>query len=224
MLETAVIKNDSSIKLTDKYPKIMAIHTDAEGFTEDYNIVKDFILSNNKNKAMLEQLKDIVDFINFFFSRSEVSLGRSLYYQQYFEENSIDAIKNIVDFISDKKVDKVSSYLYMNMMFKEEFFAALKVVEKNDKYLYEQYNNKIQYLEDTKFDRAYNNLKEIAQGIETGYLSDGTEFDKIQFWKLVPFKYSKGIKKDFEKFREINPGIGYIGNDNFYMRIQAFRF
>lgn len=64
-------------------------------------------------------------------------------------------------------------------------------------------------------------FKNIAYGIKTGRLFDGTPFDLLEFWKLVPFKYSKGIKKDFDEFAEINPQI-YFRANNFFGQVENF--
>ena len=224
LIEISKIQNNFKKKTVDKFPELLAIYESPSEFYNDYEIIEDFLLNNNKNKELMKLLVDTTRFINGMFKmKKEAHIGKNRYYRKYFEENPMKAIKIVAGFIeAADDIDKVPSYLYSSELFPEEFDMALDFVKKNDKFIYDKYEEKLKYLEDTKYERNIKKLEEIALGIKTGYLSDGTKFDQLQFLKLAPFKYSKGIKTDFDKFREINPNVGYIGTDNFYRRIESF--
>lgn len=222
LLEASVILKDLKTSIVDKFPLIMSIHEYSGDFIDDYELIEDFLLSNNKNVDKLSDLKRVAHNAARFFGMKEAHDGKKKYYTMLYKESPVKAIEMISGFINDDSITMVQDYIYSNGIYNERFESALDAVKKVDSYLYGEYEKKINYIEESKYDRATNNLKEIALGIETGYLSDGTEFDVLEFWKLAPFKYSKGIVNDFKKFKSINPNIGYIGQDNFYRRIEAF--
>ena len=224
LIEISKLQSDFKMKTVDKITKLLEIYRSPADFFNDYIIVEDFISQNNKNKKLMKLLMDTTKFVTSVFKmQKEAHTAKNRYYKKCFKENPIKAIKIVVDFINDSDdIDIISSYIYSNNLFQEEFDMAVKYVKENDEFIYKQYEEKIGYIENTKYERNTKKLKEIALGIKTGYLSDGTQFDELQFWKLAPFMYSKGIVTDFKKFREKNPNIGYIGTDNFYRRIEAF--
>lgn len=222
LLAAICIKENPNIDYIDKQIQLMSIHHEPDEFVEDYLNVAPYVIDNINNKEMLKKIQFIIPFVNYIFSKPEATIGRKKYFEKFYEENLVDAINLIKEFIMDKKYDNETDFIYYKMISSVDFNAALKIVSEKDKLLYKLYRKKIKYLEDSKYERACNNLKEIALGIKTGYLSDGTEFDELQFWKLVPFKSSKGIDKDFEKFKKINPKIRNVSDNDFYLVIKEF--
>lgn len=222
MMEISIMQHDLKTYTTDKLVKLMSIYKTPTDYFEDYFIIEDFLLNNNTNKKLLETLKDTTRFVTNIFKQKELKPARIKYFTNYFKENPMKAFKIVVDFLDDNDMDVISSHIYSYDLCQEEFDCAVKIVKRSDEYLAEEYIKKLGYLENSKYDRNVVKMQELARGIETGYLSDGTEFDELQFWKLAPFKYSKGIVTDFRTFREKNPNVGYIGTDNFYRRIEAF--
>lgn len=222
IVEISIMQHDLKTYTTDKLVKLMSIYKTPSDYFEDYLIVEDFLLNNNVNKKLLETLSDTARFVANIFKQKELHPARIKYFTNYFKENPMKAFKIVLDFLDDNDMDVVSSHLYSHNLCQEEFDCAVKMVKRSDEYLAEEYIKKLGYLENSKYDRNVAKMQELALGIETGYLSDGTKFDELQFWKLAPFKYSKGIVTDFKTFREKNPNVGYIGIDNFYRRIEAF--
>ena len=222
LLEANIIRKNTNMNMMEKYPKLFDIHKTSDDFYDDYYRVRDF-LEYTPNEILKKEVYDTICYIDSLYNKHEVSTARDKYFRNYYNQNPLEAIKIIIDFISDDNINHISSYLSSKGIVVAEYENAVRVVSKVDSYIYKQYEDKIKWLEETKYERACKNLKEIALGIETGYLSDGTIFDALEFYRLVPFKYSKGIRTDFASFHEKNPSVSaYIGDDNFYKRIQSF--
>ncbi|MFI3307401.1 MAG: hypothetical protein R3Y21_02420 [Mycoplasmatota bacterium] len=100
------------------------------------------------------------------------------------------------------------------------FEYCLKTLEELDLNLLEQYKEKKEKDKKQRYSANIYTFKNIAHGIKTGYLFSGKKFDLLEFWRLVPFKYSQGIKKEFDEYKIKNPAI--YSSDNFYTRIKSF--
>ena len=221
LMEANTILN-SDMPVSDKINGLLNIHIKPNEFYSDYHLALDYIKSNNKNTEILKQLSEVASSVDKIMHNSYNEKYMVDYYKKYYNNNPLEAVKIVLGFIEADKLDTIQSYIYSNLLSKSQFNCAIRAVKSVDPFIYDKYLDKLSEMEYTKYDLNVYKLNEIATGIKTGYLSDGTKFDQIQFWKYAPFKYSKGIIKDFEYFRAKNPNIGYIGTDNFYRRIAAF--
>lgn len=114
---------------------------------------------------------------------------------------------NIYEFFEKAKVTKIC------------FNACLNVI-KDEKP--ELYNKCLEKMKKAKVDNYYKCLEkciDLARGIKTGFFSDGTPFDMLEFYNRLPFTGEKG-RIDFLYCRETNPLI--IESKTIFGRIDKF--
>jgi len=150
----------------------------------------------------------IISNINYVFSLEE-------YLNSYSKAASV-----LESFIESDHSYNLFLFLKEQHVSKDEYEFYVKTVARLNDGLYQKYLEKVEQNKLHQYDATLNALKNIAHGIRTGYLFDGTPFNKLAFWVLVPFKYSHSVKKDFEMYRKVNPSIHIASS--FVSRIEAF--
>lgn len=101
------------------------------------------------------------------------------------------------EFLNDMEIDE------------KDFNFCIKTIRCLNPKLLEDYELK---LKENKLNRYLNNIeicRNVANGIKTGYLFDGTKFELLDFWRLMPFKNKTGVMADFFECREFIPNIVY---------------
>ena len=114
---------------------------------------------------------------------------------------------NIYDFFDAAKVSKI----YFN--------ACLNVVKEKDLQLY---NKCLAKMKKSRVDNYYKYLeicRDLARGIQTGFFSDNTPFDMLNFYNKLPFSGEKG-RHDFIYCIEANPFI--VDSKTIFGRINKF--
>lgn len=101
---------------------------------------------------------------------------------------------NIYDFFEATKITKVC------------FNTCLKVIKEENTYLYQQCLLKIKKSKIDNYYRCLDKCRDLAKGIQTGFFSDDTPFDMLEFYKRLPFASELG-RRDFSDCREVNPAI-----------------
>jgi len=105
----------------------------------------------------------------------------------------------------DSYTDPIYFLARINMT-RPKFESCLITIRRLDPDLYNEYLAKKEHddeIRDQKFSEA---IADLAQGIETGVLSDGTEFSKLEFIKRIPFKNCKrgALVNDLTDFMSVH--------------------
>lgn len=184
---------NSNIKDYQKADKLYNLYPSAEQFRKSYSL----FIRNGKKDDRLNFAREAIDNFDVIYNK----------YMEYESNGIFDNIRyfyNVKSFIENYEYAKfaINHYINFSNSYKTKEFLALlgideetfnfcvRTVEELDVDLYNMYleckeqNNKI---------RCFKNLTTIsnlATGIRTGVLVDGTKFDLLEFIKRVPFKNS----------------------------------
>lgn len=191
--------------------KLLSIHRFPYDFYEDLFNVEDYLISNNKNVNLYKNLEYIVSNIYKVYAIFE----SAYYFKDYYENHTVEAINIVSDFIMEKDVPTEKVFFHLKGIYEGEFKAAVEAVKNTDPYLYQKYEERMENDYEIRFNAVVNRFREIAKGIETGFLSDGKKFDVLEFWRLVPFMYSKGAKRDWNHFEKFVPFLDYYPSDQY---------
>lgn len=119
-----------------------------------------------------------------------------------------------------------SSKSYIERMFlrelgisKEVYDFCLKTIEELDVELYKKYQAKKEENAKIRHIRNTTTIENLAEGIKTGILPDGTEFNMLEFLKRIPFKNKPNFISTLTQFmRNCTPNeyhtiMSYIRNN-----------
>lgn len=103
---------------------------------------------------------------------------------------------------------------------KKELDSYLKTLKVLNPKLLEAYKTKKAENIIKRYNKNLYDCMDIANGIRTGKLFDGTPFDILEFWKRIPFKLDDGTRNEFKEYNELNNNIAWGNNcirrvDNF---------
>lgn len=163
-------------------------------------------------------------------------------YNKYIEYENNGIMKDIAYFL--RKQDYfinynyakfvVSCYINFENSYKEAIFLpeigidkkifefCVKTIEELDIDLYKKYLEKREANNKIRFIKNKLTIKELAEGIRTGFLPNGDTFDMLEFIKRVPFKGKDfaNIIADFMKtsnMPEFTIIMNYINNNKLYL-------
>ena len=217
------IFNDSTLTEDEKVRLFLDIYSTIKSFEREYNYYfdkggeyEDF----SKDKEMLEELhkKAILYEKNNMISNLKhvIKIENSLINYNYAEY--------IVNAYLTKNNSHINNFFFGDMNIDEEIFNyCVKIIKLVNPILYHKYESKKVDNIRKRYDERVNSLKEISTGIKTGKLSDGTQFDILQFWKLVPFKYFRGLQMELREYKKyVNPAISQLPDSSFYKNIRNF--
>ena len=200
---------NSNLEDFDKAYQLYGLYKSAEQFRSSYSI----IYKRGREDELFKGNIEYFDAIYKLYFKYE-SLG---YFGAACEIKKIE--KYLIDY--PKATYIIKSYIALdfnydflkflidNKITEKEFEFHLKTLEILNPELLEQYKKSC---EEKKRQRYLNNIKvceDVANGIRTGYLSDGSEFDILDYWRLMPFKNKPGITAEFLECRNIHPNIEY---------------
>lgn len=212
---------DSNLNDYEKVYRIISIYPTAKKFSSAYTFI-------------LKYGKDDIRFNSYF--PKIIEIGKKL---QEWEDAGIYGCAKYVS----KMEDRFTFYDYAKFVIEQYvngesyntrlFLASIgiddsvlnycaKVIEELDVDLYNAYLIK---REENKFKRYEANVyafKSIAHGIVTGYTLSNEPFDVLTFWKLVPFKFSEGLEKEFNEMESINPNVEISPASNFINKVMSF--
>lgn len=86
------------------------------------------------------------------------------------------------------------------------FNACLNVIKEEKPYLYEKCLAKLKQSGVDNYYKYLEKCRDLARGIKTGFFSDSTPFDMLEFYNRLPFTGEKG-RIDFLYCRKTNPCI-----------------
>lgn len=225
-------------KLNDLKKIIEIIDSNNEYYEKGFHIFevcKNSEEFKSKYKLINEFGQDDLEFSQYIVRFEEI-YNTLLKYENEGLINNINYVKNINHYLNNYEYAKkiIDAYISSDMSFNmyafleqteindTTFKSCLNTIKIIDPKLYQRYEEKA-FGENykLKYKANINALKNIECGIRTGGVLDGTEFDILEFWKRIPFKYSKGKKTDFLEFKKLNPYIYFHSND-FYKQIENF--
>ena len=168
---TKIYRNSAS--LNSNFIKIFELGIDNSLFDLSREALKNYDVILEKYKSYeTGEIAEKIDFTkknnrfirNYDFAKSVIS---------YYVE-SPDSYKGLL-FISELNIDK------------SVFDKCVTIVRRLDKELYQKYIEKKEYDDKTRNEKYAATIIDVANGIKTGVLADGTKFDILEFFKRIPF-------------------------------------
>src|SRR5574344_41648 len=208
---------DLDAKNYEKALQICKIYDSPEKFRKAFGLIKKF---GEKDPMFMEYVPRIEEIYTILLDYQNKGIIDNVNYIIKMESylNNFKYAKSIIEYYLSSEY-KQDSVLFEELGIDQNTFDfCIETIKNLDVNLINQFNEK---RKKQKYFANIYTFKNIAFGIRTGKLFDGTPFDLLEFWKLVPFKYSKGIKKDFDEFKALNPEI-FFRSDNFYGQIENF--
>lgn len=208
---------DLDAKNYEKALHICKIYDSPEKFRKAFGLIKKF---GEKDPMFMEYVPRIEEIYTILLDYQNKGIIDNVNYIIKMESylNNFKYAKSIIEYYLSSEY-KQDSVLFEELGIDQNTFDfCIETIKNLDVNLINQFNEK---RKKQKYFANIYTFKNIAFGIRTGKLFDGTPFDLLEFWKLVPFKYSKGIKKDFDEFKALNPEI-FFRSDNFYGQIENF--
>ena len=182
----------SNLEDFDKAYQLYGIYKSASLFKSAYSVIYRRERDNELFKGNIEYYDTICN----LYSNYE-ALG-------YFEAASV--IKKIEKYLINYHiaVNIINSYMLLdfnydflrflieNNITENEFKFYLKTIEVLNPKLYKQYQDKYEENMKKRYLDCIERCKNVANGIRTGYLLDGSKFDILDYWRLMPFKDRSG--------------------------------
>lgn len=198
---------NSDDKDYNKVEQLLSLFKSAEEFRKSYALFNKFGKKDERLSSAREALdnfdllyakfkeyetKGIVDDVRYILSIQD-------YLQNY------EYAKFIIEhYIESSESYKESEFLTELGLDKDTFNFCIQTIEELDVDLYRQFlekkelNNKIRCVKNAE------TITNLANGINTGILSDGTQFDLLEFTKRIPFKKSNNFVSTLIDFMKRN--------------------
>ena len=198
---------NSDDKDYNKVEQLLSLFKSTEEFRKSYALFNKFGKKDERLSSAREALdnfdllyakfkeyetKGIVDDVRYILSIQD-------YLQNY------EYAKFIIEhYIESSESYKESEFLTELGLDKDTFNFCIQTIEELDVDLYRQFlekkelNNKIRCVKNAE------TITNLANGINTGILSDGTQFDLLEFTKRIPFKKSNNFVSTLIDFMKRN--------------------
>lgn len=208
------IFEDSTLTEDEKVRLFLSIYPTIKSFEKEYNYY--FYMCGeyeglSNDKVMLYNENNMISNLKYIMKIDDLLINYN--YAEYIIKAYLTMHNSHID-----------NFFFNDMNVSEEIFNyCVKIVKQLNPNLYHEYElKKVENIK-KRYDERINSLKEIANGIKTGKLSDGTSFDILQFWKLVPFKYFHGLQMELHEYKKyVNPAISQLPTSSFYHDIRNF--
>lgn len=202
--------------------KINIIYNSIKSNKSDYIIAEQFILlfkNVDKFKGTYSHMLKHINHPNIQIAREALD-NFDIIYNKMLELEKSGVIDNVMyyvktmgyhqnyeyaKFIVERYIESENSYKGYEFLQefgidKETFIFCIKTIEELDPELYKKFAKKRTYNRKVACFKNAMTIKDIAKGIETGYLSDGTKFDMLEFIKRVPFKREPDLIEALSSF------------------------
>ncbi len=208
-------ERDDLIKATE----VFKVYNTPRKFILAYKSIIDFGKENPLLKDKIPSIIDIYEELlkfekNGIYKDNFAILKNKPKTYEYYSEVMKHYLKDNISYNSFIFYDKLN-------INKSIFNSAVRNIKVKDTELYNLYLSKVEENKEKKYKKAIFDFSEIAKGIKTGFLSNDEVFDLCMFWKLVPFKYSDGLKNDFLDFKKFNNKI-LFSSGSFYKQVSSF--
>lgn len=221
---------NSNDKDYNKVEKLLLLFNSTEEFRKSYAL---FIKYGKKDErlSLAREALDNFDLLYAKFKEYETSgivgyVRYKLRVQDYLQnyEYAKFVVKCYVDSSDSYKEREFLSELGLDI---DTFNFCVSTIEELDVDLYKLYLEKKEINSKIRFVKNAETFTDLAKGINTGFLSDGTQFNLLEFIKRVPFKKSNNFFISLVDFlkrnnsQDMNIIIKYV-KDNGLNRISAF--
>lgn len=214
------------------------LNSDVSDYQKIYEISQLF-----RNSEIL--LNKIVDFLIPYLNNTYIKRAVELYLFFSKHDDIIEKIKIDYQYLEDFKIFKnnynyaefiINEYIldqesyHLNSFFdkygidSDTFAFCVLTIENLNPELFNLYIKKYQKDKHERFNANLYTMKNIVHGIKTGYLFDGSEFDELKFWRIVPFINRESSNNEFLDLREIDPNITRHHTFNNRLRDFSLRF
>lgn len=190
-----------------KAEKLLGLFDNSESFRKSYSLFIKYGKNDNRLISARQALDEFDLLLTKFRELEQKGIIENTKYVlsiKNYLQNYNYAKFVISNYISSSESYKENEFLDELGIDKEVFNYCIETIEELDIDLYNKYlekketNNKVRYI------RNYNTISDLANGIRTGLLSDGTPFELLEFIKRVPFKNSNYFIKAIADFMKRN--------------------
>lgn len=211
------IYNNDNLTEVDKVYQMFKIFNKGSDFEHQYRL----LLKNGSKDSRLKDIYEYIPKINVMLSKyreSEKDFAEIRKLERKMEDFYEQARMVIFAYIESKQFieEQILEDIGVTSL---DFEKHVKLVEVVAPRLYNQYLEKKAKNLILKYDDCINSFMDIANGIETGYFSDGTKFSLLEFWARVPFR--ENYKNYDLEFKFLNSNLERFGFD-FINRVTPF--
>lgn len=230
-----IIKNKTGLSYLEKIDLgYNILQTNICDYQKVYEIVKYF-----KNSEVL--LNKIYDFLIPYMDNNYIKKAIELYLflnkyddviekikidyeyieeQQMLKKNYLYAKFIINEYINDPLSYRLSYFLDKFGIDSETFLFCIETIKNLDYDLFDKYSNKYEKDKEQRFNTLLYTMKNIINGIKTGYLFDGTEFNELEFWRIIPFINRDYGNNELDDLKEIDCKV--TRHNSFTERVRDF--
>ena len=198
---------NSDDKDYNKVEKLLSLFKSAEEFRKSYALFNKYGKKDERLNSAREALNNF-DLLYAKFKEYEtkgiVDNVRYVLSIQDYLQNYQYAKFAVGHYIDSSESYKENEFLTELGLDKDTFNFCIQTIEELDVDLYRQFlekkelNNKIRCVKNAE------TITNLANGINTGILSDGTQFDLLEFTKRIPFKKSNNFVNTLIDFMKRN--------------------
>ena len=185
------IMNSSKDEL-DKFEEMKNLYKSSEALKTEFM----YILKTGFEDSIYDMAREALDNFDSILKKYEsyetgdfaknLELMRSNKKYQKNYEFAKDVVTYYIE-SPDSYTDSIFFFSRLNIN-KHTFERCLHIVERTNPELYKKYLAKTMKDDKIRDEKYTEIIKDLANGIRTGQLSDGSKFDKIEFIKRIPFK------------------------------------
>lgn len=198
---------NSDDKDYNKVEQLLSLFKSTEEFRKSYALFNKF----GKKDERLSSAREALDNFDLLYAK----------FKEYETKGIVDDVRYILsiqDYLQNYEYAKfiIEHYIESSESYKENEFLSelgldkdtfnfcIQTIEELDVDLYRQFlekkelNNKIRCVKNAE------TITNLANGINTGILSDGTQFDLLEFTKRIPFKKSNNFVSTLIDFMKRN--------------------
>ena len=212
-----------------KVEKLLTLFKGSKEFKRSYALLSKY----GKNDARLDLAREALDNFDFLYAK----------FKEYEDKDIVSNVKYVLSIenylqVYDYAKFVISAYVNTPSSYKKEFLDELgidreilaycaSVIEELDVDLYKEYLSKRELNRKENCFKNAATISDLANGINTGVLSDGTKFELLEFIKRVPFKNDNSFGSALASFmkrnnpKDMNTIVSYV-NDNKLSLIDAF--
>lgn len=190
----------------NKAEKLHSLYPSAEQFRRTYSLFIKFGTKDNKLDHSRELLNNFDVIYNKYLEYENNGIINNVKYVQSVKKylEFYDYAKFVINHYVNSSSYNLNEFLLELGINKDIFKFCIDTIEELDVDLYQKYlvkrvrNKEVNYLHDMS------TIRNLAIGISTGTLIDGTPFDLLEFIKRVPFKNSKNFSNEIFEFMKKN--------------------
>ena len=176
-----------------KAEKLLELFDSSESFRKSYSL----FIKYGKNDSRLISARQALDEFDLLLTKFRELEQKGIIENTKYVLSIKDYLQNynyakfvISNYISSSDSYKENDFLDELGIDKETFNYCIETIEELDIDLYNKYLEKKETNNKIRCVRNSETISDLANGIRTGLLSDGTPFELLEFIKRVPFKNS----------------------------------